>query len=88
MACRNLKLAEAVKREIESTTGNRRIVVIELDLNKLASVRQCAKEFLATGDPLHILINNAGLASELFSVLLDSYTGLRLSDSQEMTNLC
>lgn len=27
-------------------------------------MRACAKEFLATGDPLHILINNAGLAGQ------------------------
>lgn len=62
MACRNVKLAERVKLEIEATTGNYHIVVLELDLSKLSSVRQCAQEFLATGDPLHILINNAGLA--------------------------
>ena len=32
-----------------------------LDLADLASVRRCAAEFLARGEPLHVLINNAGV---------------------------
>ena len=35
---------------------------LALDLADLASVRSCAAEFLARKLPLHILINNAGLA--------------------------
>src|SRR5204862_3207290 len=33
-----------------------------LDRGVLKSVRACAEEFLRTGEPLHALINNAGLA--------------------------
>ena len=35
---------------------------LELDLADLASVRGAADAFLATGAPLHLLVNNAGLA--------------------------
>lgn len=35
---------------------------LSLDLSRLASVRECAAQFLALGAPLHVLINNAGMA--------------------------
>lgn len=35
---------------------------LSLDLSQLASVRECAERFLALGVPLHVLINNAGMA--------------------------
>src|SRR5215470_4937846 len=34
---------------------------LPLDLADLASVRTCAADFLARGEPLHVLINNAGV---------------------------
>jgi retinol dehydrogenase 12 len=36
--------------------------VLQLDLTALNSVRACAESFLAKDEPLHVLINNAGLA--------------------------
>lgn len=42
--------------------GNDRVSFIPLDLGDLSSVRECAAAFLATGEPLHVLLNNAGLA--------------------------
>lgn len=35
---------------------------LPLELGDFASVRACAERFLASGSPLHVLINNAGLA--------------------------
>ena len=35
---------------------------LSLDLGDLSSVRACAEAFLALEEPLHVLINNAGLA--------------------------
>ncbi len=35
---------------------------LELDLGRLSSVRDAAERFLATSAPLHVLVNNAGLA--------------------------
>lgn len=37
---------------------------LPLDLGELGSVRRCAEAFLALGLPLHLLINNAGLAGQ------------------------
>jgi len=36
--------------------------LLPLDLADLASVRTCAEQFLARGEPLHVLINNGGVA--------------------------
>jgi NAD(P)-dependent dehydrogenase (short-subunit alcohol dehydrogenase family) len=48
--------------EIGAQTGNRKLELLSLDLGDLDSVRRCAEAFLSTGEPLHVLINNAGLA--------------------------
>jgi len=37
---------------------------LQLDLGDFDSVRQCAKEFLSRDEPLHALINNAGVAGQ------------------------
>jgi NAD(P)-dependent dehydrogenase (short-subunit alcohol dehydrogenase family) len=37
---------------------------LSLDLGDLASVRRAASELLDGGDPLHVLVNNAGLAGQ------------------------
>ena len=48
--------------ELAAATGSDRLHALELELGELDSVRACARAFLATGAPLHGLINNAGLA--------------------------
>ena len=50
--------------EIVAQTGNGAVEFLLLDLGDLLSVRSCANEFLRTGQPLHGLINNAGLAGQ------------------------
>jgi NAD(P)-dependent dehydrogenase (short-subunit alcohol dehydrogenase family) len=50
--------------EIAGRTGNQRLRFVPLDLGNLDSVRDCAQSVLATGEPLHVLINNAGLAGQ------------------------
>jgi NAD(P)-dependent dehydrogenase (short-subunit alcohol dehydrogenase family) len=37
---------------------------LHLDLGDLASVRECAETFLSRDEPLHALVNNAGLAGQ------------------------
>ncbi|HEX4947745.1 MAG TPA: oxidoreductase, partial [Blastocatellia bacterium] len=58
---RNLEKGEAVATDIRTSTNNQAVSVLALDLADWASVRRCADEFLATGKPLHILINNAAI---------------------------
>jgi NAD(P)-dependent dehydrogenase (short-subunit alcohol dehydrogenase family) len=48
--------------EIAAQTGNRDLALLSLDLGDLASVHECADALLARDEPLHVLINNAGLA--------------------------
>jgi NAD(P)-dependent dehydrogenase (short-subunit alcohol dehydrogenase family) len=47
---------------IGQATGNHQLEFLPLDLGDLDSVQACAERFLASGEPLHVLINNAGLA--------------------------
>ncbi|KAL4646743.1 retinol dehydrogenase 12-like isoform X1 [Arapaima gigas] len=61
MACRDLTRAEKAAEEIRRSTGNGNVVVRHLDLASLFSVREFAKEYLATEHRLDILINNAGV---------------------------
>jgi retinol dehydrogenase 12 len=46
---------------IRAATGNDAVFLLMLDLADLSSVRACAAEFLARGEALHVLINNAGV---------------------------
>ena len=62
LACRSHESGRRAIDEISAQTGNRGLQLLALNLGDLASVRRCAEEFLATGEPLHVLINNAGVA--------------------------
>lgn len=54
-------LAKAEKALGAELTSSDRVHLLELDLNSLQSVRECAVAFIARSDKLHILINNAGV---------------------------
>ncbi|KAF5307644.1 hypothetical protein FQR65_LT06699 [Abscondita terminalis] len=62
LACRNPVKAENAKTKMIEATGNKNIVVKILDLSSLKSVREFAKDVVATEDRLDILVNNAGSA--------------------------
>jgi retinol dehydrogenase 12 len=47
-----------------AAAGSDAVGFVPLDLADLASVRACAEEFLARDEPLHGLINNAGVAGQ------------------------
>jgi NAD(P)-dependent dehydrogenase (short-subunit alcohol dehydrogenase family) len=47
---------------MRAASGSALIEVLPLDLGDFASVRACARTFLSRNLPLHLLINNAGLA--------------------------
>lgn len=69
MACRNVDKAEAAVRDIlqgaieEMEKGDKIGVLIikELDLSSLKSVRRCAREILNEEPRIDLLINNAGI---------------------------
>jgi NAD(P)-dependent dehydrogenase (short-subunit alcohol dehydrogenase family) len=64
VAGRSEPKTRAVMDEVVAQTGNRALEFLSLDLGDLTSVRACAGEFLRSGEPLHVLINNAGLAGQ------------------------
>lgn len=62
MACRTAERTLPVLEAIRNETGNEQIEFVPLDLASFDSVRACAQELLAKDLPIHVLINNAGLA--------------------------
>ena len=58
---RNREKGEALLQELANETGNGRLHLLVGDLARQADIRRVAAEFLATGKPLHVLVNNAGL---------------------------
>ena len=61
IACRSAARAQAAVAAITAATGSDQVSFLLLDLADLASVRACAPAFLTRGEPLHALINNAGM---------------------------
>lgn len=62
IACRSAERAQPVIAEIRAASGHAAVEGLTLDLADFASIRACAAAFLARDLPLHLLINNAGLA--------------------------
>jgi len=60
-ACRSRERAERAFPGIRSDPRDA-LCFVPLELSDFESIRRCAATFLATGRPLHVLINNAGLA--------------------------
>lgn len=63
LACRDMDRANRAAEDIRKQSGNDNVIVKKLDLASLQSVRQLAKDVLATEERLDILINNAGIMS-------------------------
>jgi retinol dehydrogenase-12 len=62
VAARSTQKGEAAVSAIKAATGSESVFFLPLDLADLWSVRACADAFLARGEPLHVLVNNAGIA--------------------------
>ena len=62
MACRSAARAQAALDSIAAGASGAKPEALALDLGDFESVRRCAQTFLARDLPLHLLINNAGLA--------------------------
>jgi retinol dehydrogenase 12 len=64
VASRSPDKGKAAVAGIIAGTGNPDVSFLQLDLADLASVQASAQAFLASGEPLHVLINNAGVAGQ------------------------
>ncbi|MCC7070917.1 MAG: SDR family oxidoreductase [Deltaproteobacteria bacterium] len=62
LACRSPEKAEPIVAELRRAHGARAAELLSLDLADLSSVRRAAARFLDGGEPLHVLVNNAGVA--------------------------
>jgi NAD(P)-dependent dehydrogenase (short-subunit alcohol dehydrogenase family) len=63
LVCRDRARGEETIAAIQRTSGNRDATLLLADLSSQQSIRQMASEFLAAGEPLHVLINNAGVVN-------------------------
>ena len=64
IACRSAAAGEAAVARIMSESGSADVWLLPLDLASLSSVRACAAAFLARDEPLHVLVNNAGVGGQ------------------------
>lgn len=64
LACRSRDKSEAALAEVQAAAGPGKADFLALDLSSLAAVRSAAAEWLARDLPLHVLVNNAGLAGQ------------------------
>jgi NAD(P)-dependent dehydrogenase (short-subunit alcohol dehydrogenase family) len=65
LACRSLPKAEAAAQKIREEVAGAQVEARVLDLAAQASVHKFAQEYLARRQPLHLLINNAGVMNIL-----------------------
>jgi retinol dehydrogenase 12 len=64
LACRSAMAGEAAVARIKAATGAATVWLLPLDLASLSSVRAAAAAFLALDEPLHVLLNNAGIGGQ------------------------
>jgi len=64
VACRSQERARPVLDDIRAIGGPDAATFVSLDLGDLASVRACAEAYRKSGEPLHVLVNNAGVAGQ------------------------
>jgi len=62
IAGRSLQRTQPVLDHIKSLAVDEQAIFLPLDLASLASVRECARLFIELHLPLHLLVNNAGVA--------------------------
>lgn len=73
MACRSLEKGQAAIKQIQDEDPQAQVILQQLDLADLSSVRQFGEAFLAAHDRLDILINNAGVMAPPYSKTVDGF---------------
>lgn len=64
ITCRDAATCATAQERIRRDSGNPRVQALPMDLGDFASVQACAQAFLMRDLPLHLLVNNAGLAGQ------------------------
>lgn len=73
IAGRDPDKGEAAAARLRAETGNDRIVFRHLDLSSLESVTTWARKHVATGKPLHVLVNNAAVMATPLTRTVDGF---------------
>ncbi|ERN00361.1 dehydrogenase/reductase SDR family member 12 isoform X2 [Amborella trichopoda] len=61
MVCRSKDKGEAARSEIQSKTNNSNVHLEICDLSSVSDIKSFASTFSSKNQPLHVLVNNAGL---------------------------
>jgi retinol dehydrogenase 12 len=64
IACRSAEAGTAAVAAIRASASSDLVWLLPLDLASLDSARACAVAFLARDEPLHVLLNNAGVGGQ------------------------
>ena len=73
LACRNRVRGEAAVAEVKKRTGNNNVVLMQLDLASLNSVRSFSASVLAKEPRIDILVNNAGVMACPYSKTAEGF---------------
>ena len=71
LVCRDRARGEQTIADIRRHTGSDRAHLLLADLSSQQSIRQLARDFLASRSPLHVLVNNAGVVNTRRTVTVD-----------------
>jgi NAD(P)-dependent dehydrogenase (short-subunit alcohol dehydrogenase family) len=69
LACRNVESAQKAANDIQLKTGNKNVVVEQVEMSRLESVRRFADKINRNEARLDILINNAATAGIFHSTI-------------------
>lgn len=61
MVCRSAERGAAAVAAVQAASGNPDVHLLLCDLSSVSQVRRLVEEYRATCEPLHVLVNNAGV---------------------------
>lgn len=61
MVCRNEARGQEAVERVRNATGNGNVHLLKCDVSSLEDIKSLADEYIASGRPLHVLVNNAGV---------------------------
>ncbi|KAF9603987.1 hypothetical protein IFM89_039341 [Coptis chinensis] len=64
MVCRSKERGEAALSKIQSVTGNQNVFLEVCDLSSVGEVKSFASRFSSKDQPVHVLVNNAGILEQ------------------------
>ncbi|MGI9283956.1 MAG: SDR family oxidoreductase [Pseudomonadales bacterium] len=73
LVARNTEKAAQLKQYIKDESGNEDVDLIIGNLASLADIRRIAQDFIDSGKPLHVLLNNAGVTNMKRVLTVDGY---------------